>query len=295
VYTADGIADACTFEFTVAIRTAGDPQTDTSYSCPDEGAGCPMTTGVVCALDAAKTTKQKADFIICWDDSQDAKACTTTAGIDSAAFSSCQASSSKVSALKKAAAIKFEAKWPTHAHSGPYHVPHVLANGKDMDSTTYSALIKQLCSSGIKAGACSSVEEAQAVDPCATGTPVTLDGKTYATKVSIVTPAPASATKIIAKNTKVSAKVLGQLKDGKTFWKSQGDFTYSFNATPRRLIVGFDVGSYEMGVGETRMLCIPPEEGYGQVARSGIPANSTLIFTLTCDRVHSQTQEVVVV
>lgn len=120
-----------------------------------------MSSGVVCALDAATTTPQEANFIICWDDSQDAKACAATAGIDSAAFSSCLASSSKVAALKKAAAIKFEAKWPTHAHSGPYHVPHVLANGKDMDSTSYSALIKQLCSSGITAGACSSAGEVQ--------------------------------------------------------------------------------------------------------------------------------------
>lgn len=125
-----------------------------------------------------------------------------------------------------------------------------------------------------------------AVDPCLSGTPVTLDGKTYATKVSILTPAPASAAKVAAKNDKVAAQVLGQLhSDGSTFWKSSGDFDYVFDATPRGLIVGFDVGSYEMAVGEKRMLCIPPEEGYGQHARGAIPANATLLFTLTCDKV----------
>merc|ERR1712194_205539 len=99
----------------------------------------------------------------------------------------------------------------------------------------------------------------------------------------------------MGKDDKVAAQVLGQLLDGSTFWKSQGDFDYVFNATPRQLIVGFDVGSYDMGVGETRVLCIPPEEGYGQNARSGIPANSTLIFTLTCDKVTPPSQEGVVV
>ena len=33
------------------------------------------------------------------------------------------------------------------------------------------------------------------------------------------------------------------------------------------------------------MICIPPEEGYGQVGKPGIPKNSTLVFTLTCDSI----------
>ena len=37
------------------------------------------------------------------------------------------------------------------------------------------------------------------------------------------------------------------------------------DATPRQLIVGFDVGSFGMLVGETRKLCIPPVEGYGNL------------------------------
>lgn len=86
--------------------------------------------------------------------------------------------------------------------------------------------------------------------------------------------------------------------EGTVFWNSSnppvspgGLFTYTFDAAPRQLIVGFDVGSYGMAVGETRVLCIPPAEGYGNKDRkdgSGnviIPANSTLLFTLTCAKI----------
>ena len=154
IYAADGIAEACTWEFTHAIRTAGDPMTDTAYSCPDEPAGCAASTGwMVCAFDNAQSVKQKVDFLTCWDESQNPSSCASAAGIDFGAMSTCH-SGSRSAELRKAAAIKFENKWPENAHSGIYHVPHVLANGKDMDTTTYSAIIKQLCLSGISAGAC---------------------------------------------------------------------------------------------------------------------------------------------
>jgi hypothetical protein len=121
-----------------------------------------MSGKVLCALEvAATTTKQKTTFLTCWDDSQDAEACATSAGISSA-YQSCASDTSKVASLKQAAATKFEKKWPTHAKpGGPFHVPHILASGKDMDDTSYSAIIKQLCSSGITAGACSSVTDIQ--------------------------------------------------------------------------------------------------------------------------------------
>ena len=38
--------------------------------------------------------------------------------------------------------------------------------------------------------------------------------------------------------------VLSTLLNGTVFWKSVGDFDYVFDASPRQLIVGFDVGSF---------------------------------------------------
>jgi hypothetical protein len=115
---------------------------------------------------------------------------------------------------------------------------------------------------------------------------VKIGSNEYKSKVLVVATGPAGAADVKAPNTRVSATVVGKLEsDGSTFWKSQGDFDYVYGETPRHLIVGFDVGSYGMKKGETRMVCIPPEEGYGPVGRPGIPSNSTLVFTLGCDKV----------
>ena len=123
-------------------------------------------------------------------------------------------------------------------------------------------------------------------DPCVTGTAVKIGSSQYKSKVLIIKTAPEAAPAVDKPNTKVSATVVGKLQsDGSTFWKSNGDFDYVYGQTPRHLIVGFDVGSYGMKQGESRMICIPPEEGYGPVGRPGIPKNSTLIFTLGCDKV----------
>ena len=122
------------------------------------------------------------------------------------------------------------------------------------------------------------------IDPCTSGTNITFDGKTYGTKYAIETPAPPGSDQSVnGVNTPVSARVIGTLANGSVFWDSKGAFAYNFNATPRHLIVGFDVGSYGMKVGETRKLCIPENEGYGPAGKPPvIPPAATLIFQLEC-------------
>jgi FKBP-type peptidyl-prolyl cis-trans isomerase len=50
--------------------------------------------------------------------------------------------------------------------------------------------------------------------------------------------------------------------------------------TPGSVIAGFERGIVGMRVGGLRRVTIPPELGYGSTARSGIPANSTLVFEI---------------
>lgn len=158
MYNADGIADSVDFVFRSAIR--GSP-----YTCPDEATGCDYTSWVECAINGKKaqaTTDQKVKFITCWDESSagvDSRAqeCSESAGLSWDAVSACH-SGSEVDKLLAAAKDNFAAKWPQYtAAGGPYHVPHVLANGKDLDDISKDSIIKELCSAGISAAVCSVV------------------------------------------------------------------------------------------------------------------------------------------
>lgn len=63
---------------------------------------------------------------------------------------------------------------------------------------------------------------------------------------------------------------------------------YEFTIPPDAngaLIVGLDVGSYGMTTDSTRVLCIPPAEGYGAAARAGVPANSTIVLEIKCKEI----------
>ena len=156
VYQADGIADAVEFEFSSAIRSS-------PYTCPDESSGCDYTQWVECALNGAAvgaTTPQKVSFLGCWDDSSaspasKASSCAVEAGLDFAAVKTCH-SGAENAQLLAAAKIKFASKWPQYTKSGgPYHVPHVVVAGTDMEDPTFSNIISTLCDAGISAGACS--------------------------------------------------------------------------------------------------------------------------------------------
>jgi hypothetical protein len=129
---------------------------------------------------------------------------------------------------------------------------------------------------------------------CAASAPhVTIVGKVYGTKYQVLKDGAGPA--VEQSKTSISALVVGALDNGAVFWNSSsppvgkpphtGWFTFQYTLPPDGLIVGFDVGVHGMKQGETRELCIPPEEGYGQAAKPGIPPNSTLVFTITAQKI----------
>jgi hypothetical protein len=72
-------------------------------------------------------------------------------------------------------------------------------------------------------------------------------------------------------------------KTGKVFDDSinDGGAPLSFPIGAGAVIPGFDAGTTGMQVGETRIVLIPPADGYGRTANGPIPANSTLVFVVT--------------
>lgn len=77
-------------------------------------------------------------------------------------------------------------------------------------------------------------------------------------------------------NDTVTIAYEGRLLNG-TVFDSNPNATFSL----RNTIPGFRNGVAGMTIGETKTFRVPPEEGYGGVSRPGIPANSTLEFTVT--------------
>ena len=101
--------------------------------------------------------------------------------------------------------------------------------------------------------------------------------------VKVATIAPGSGPQIQAGQT---ANVLytGYLaKNGRIFDDSlaHGGAPLPFTLGAGQVVPGFDMGTAGMRVGETRILLIPPAEGYGSAANGPIPGNSTLIFVVT--------------
>ena len=66
---------------------------------------------------------------------------------------------------------------------------------------------------------------------------------------------------------------------------NHGGAPFSFTLGAGQVIPGFDEGAVGMQVGETRIVLIPPAEGYGATANGPIPGNSTLIFVLTLESI----------
>ena len=66
---------------------------------------------------------------------------------------------------------------------------------------------------------------------------------------------------------------------------SHGTTPLSYTLGTGQVIPGFDAGTVGMQVGETRIVEIPPGDGYGSTANGPIPANSTLVFVLTLESI----------
>ncbi len=60
-----------------------------------------------------------------------------------------------------------------------------------------------------------------------------------------------------------------------------GTTPFSFKLGSGQVVPGFEAGTNGMKVGESRIVQIPPSQGYGSTANGSIPANSTLIFIVT--------------
>ncbi len=71
----------------------------------------------------------------------------------------------------------------------------------------------------------------------------------------------------------------GTLVDGSKFDSSRDKGQpYEFALGRAEVIKGWDEGIATMKVGGRRRLVVPPALGYGAMPRTGIPANSTLVF-----------------
>lgn len=77
----------------------------------------------------------------------------------------------------------------------------------------------------------------------------------------------------------VKVHYIGWFLDGEKFDASlDRNETFSFGLGAGQVIAGWDEGVAGMRVGGSRRLVIPPNLAYGEAGRSGIPANSTLVF-----------------
>jgi hypothetical protein len=76
-------------------------------------------------------------------------------------------------------------------------------------------------------------------------------------------------------------------KNGKIFADSANNSgnTSSFKVGSGQVIAGLDAGMAGMAVGETRIVVIPPAEGYGAKRNGNVPRNSTLVFVVTLESI----------
>lgn len=110
---------------------------------------------------------------------------------------------------------------------------------------------------------------------------------TLAGGVKVATIAPGSGPAIQSGQT-ASVLYTGYLaSNGHIFDDSVNDDEgpFSFTLGAGQVVPGFDAGTVGMQVGETRIVVIPPAEGYGATANGPIPGKSTLVFVLTLESI----------
>ncbi len=85
---------------------------------------------------------------------------------------------------------------------------------------------------------------------------------------------------VVQSGDSISVEYFGQIyPDGQVFNGWTGD-SFDLVLGAGNVIKGWDMGLVGQRVGSRVVLVIPPELGYGDKAQSGIPAGSTLIFTI---------------
>jgi len=168
LYSADGIADAVTFDFHFGIRTAGDPTTDTAFQCPDEASGCPYTRYEVCTFNESSDQDVRVAFVLCMEEADESttpqermELCAPKAAFSSEQVQNIQScyDGDSGTQLLSAAAVYFMDRFPVWSQQGyPFNVPHIFVNDEDQYGTIDSAsLLAKLCAAGANAAACSSL------------------------------------------------------------------------------------------------------------------------------------------
>lgn len=92
-----------------------------------------------------------------------------------------------------------------------------------------------------------------------------------------------TGTEKIQAGSEIEISYKGTLPNGKKFDQTEPGKPLQSNL--KGLIGGFQLGLLEQVAGTKLRLVIPPQLGYGDEALEGIPANSTLIFEITIEKV----------
>lgn len=154
MHDADGISAAVMFKLSPAIR-GPDHTHKPGYSCVDESS-CANEMYFLCGQSVATSTFDNVELLACMDGTkgtleEKAKTCATKGNLPFDKITSCFKGAQGTDLITTASKY-FDGKFPK-----PVGVPHVEIDGQAVKGPpyTYDALIKELCSKGIQAGACS--------------------------------------------------------------------------------------------------------------------------------------------